>query len=187
MGVAAVEQFGWSETAVGRLKALWKDGLSCSQIAGELFDGRTGPSRNAVIGKLHRLGLTGRVRPITLEQRLAKERARDAARVDQKREQRARRAQQRPSVPPRRPPPLIEPDVEIPDEAVHTGLACTLTELVWQSCRWPLGDPSSPDFRFCGATRDGECSYCARHRRMAYQPRSAFRRPFVQKGWLGCG
>jgi GcrA cell cycle regulator len=52
----------------------------------------------------------------------------------------------------------------------------TIMELREAMCRWPLGDPSQPDFRYCGARSDVGASYCAHHSRMAYQPAQDRRR-----------
>lgn len=51
--------------------------------------------------------------------------------------------------------------------ADQSPFACTLAELNDETCRWPLGDPQSPDFRFCGAKPDG-MPYCRRHAHIAY-------------------
>lgn len=164
----------WTEERVELLRKLWTDGLSASQIAQELAHGIT---RNAVIGKVHRLGLSGR----------AKAPAAPAAaprQINAKPQQAARPAPprsiatpamrgnaalaMRPMAASAAPQPVQRPyeDVVIPiSERV------TIMDLRESMCRWPMGDPSSPDFRFCGA-RSAEAGgpYCSAHARIAYQP-----------------
>ena len=113
----------WTEERVEQLSALWGSGKSASEIA-DIIGGVT---RNAVIGKAHRLGLSGRPSPI----------------------------KRKPSAPPQ----LVT--TETP--------GATILNLTDRMCRWPIGDPRSPAFRFCGrATVPGE-TYCREHSRKAYQ------------------
>lgn len=155
----------WTEDRVAMLRRLWADGLSASQIAGELG----GISRNAAIGKLHRLGLTGQDR---------------APRTSGPRKPRASTAVFRP-----RPRPAVsgntalaadprltfdaalEPEVEA--DIIPIGQRCTLLELSDDTCRWPIGDPGEPDFYFCGGRPAHGLPYCGYHTRVAYQPRSS--------------
>jgi GcrA cell cycle regulator len=153
---------GWTDERVELLKKLWQDGLSASQIAKQLG----GVTRNAVIGKVHRLGLSGRAapskpaRPVFKAPRPARQAAAPAA--------------------PRRiaPPPLAaaapppQPPVRYVEEA--PGAATVLT-LGAHMCKWPIGDPSSDDFTFCGR-RASEGPYCVEHARIAYQPAQAKKR-----------
>jgi GcrA cell cycle regulator len=134
----------WTTERVAMLRSYFNAGLSCAQIAQEI-----GVSRNAVIGKMNRLGLSrGRRaaspaaprgtarRPHVLTQRLAL-RALFAA----------------------------EPVVT---DVVSTE-PCSLFNLTARKCRWPIGAVGTPDFTFCGnGTADG-VSYCAGHARMAYR------------------
>ncbi len=159
----------WTDERVELLKKLWGDGLSASQIAAEIG----GVSRNAVIGKVHRLGLSGR----------GKATAASA--------QRPRKTTQAPSAPapvaaqPVRPTPILAPappSLEIDAEPVAaTALVedeigiplserVTIMDLRESMCRWPMGDPTKPEFRFCGARSVTGLPYCAHHSRIAYQP-----------------
>ncbi|MCA6287277.1 GcrA family cell cycle regulator [Phenylobacterium sp.] len=147
---------GWTDERVELLKKLWQDGLSASQIAKQLG----GVTRNAVIGKVHRLGLSGRAapskpaRPVFKAPRPARPASAPAA--------------------PRRivPPPLAtgapppHPPVRYLDE---TPGAATVLTLGAHMCKWPIGDPSSDDFTFCGR-RASVGPYCVEHARVAYQP-----------------
>ncbi|MEI8146969.1 MAG: GcrA family cell cycle regulator [Alphaproteobacteria bacterium] len=158
----------WTDERVELLKKLWNDGLSASQIAGELG----GVTRNAVIGKVHRLGLSGRAKAPSSSAPRPRKAPRSA-----------------PSAPPRpttsmfRGNTVLKPQMEThaapaveieavpaPDNVVPMGERCTIMELKEYSCRWPVGDPGKDDFRFCGSRSDGSRPYCAYHCRIAYQP-----------------
>src|SRR5262245_18279279 len=149
---------GWTDERVATLRKLWTEGLSASQIAKQLG----GVTRNAVIGKVHRLGLAGRATP----SRPAKRPVRTA-----------RPRLMGPSIPRLR-PPSTTPAVVIPhleplkDEAGKTMNVLTLSESV---CKFPIGDPTDPDFAFCGRAAVGS-PYCSDHARLAYQPSQAKRR-----------
>jgi GcrA cell cycle regulator len=148
---------GWTDERVELLKKLWQDGLSASQIAKQLG----GVTRNAVIGKVHRLGLSGRAAPSK------------PARTVFKAPRPARPAVSAPSAPRRIAEPAalaVQPSpVRYIEEA--PGMATVLT-LGAHMCKWPIGDPSLDSFTFCGR-RSGEGPYCAEHSQVAYQPAQA--------------
>jgi len=136
----------WTTERVAMLRSYFNAGLSCAQIANEI-----GVSRNAVIGKMNRLGLS-----------------------------RGRRAAA-PGIPraassPRRPHVLTQRlalKALFAAEPVVTDVVspepCSLFNLTARKCRWPIGSVGTPDFNFCGnSTADG-VSYCAGHARMAYR------------------
>ncbi|WP_439575762.1 GcrA family cell cycle regulator [Phreatobacter sp.] len=163
-----MQQLQWTDERVELLKKLWNDGLSASQIAGELGS----VTRNAVIGKVHRLGLSGRAKPTAS----TAPRARKTTRA-------APSAPPRPSMPASRsnlafkprPAPMLLPQVEAArpaeiDNVVPMGERCTIMELKEYSCRWPIGDPGKDDFRYCGARSGSGIPYCSYHARIAYQP-----------------
>jgi GcrA cell cycle regulator len=160
----------WTDETIELLRRLWLDGKSASQIAAMLGSGVT---RNAVIGKFHRLGLTGRV----------KNKAPAAPRTRQRSSQ------------PRRPriaarprdwafhgsaalalafEPAIEPDIEA--VVAPMSLLVTLADLNENMCRWPLGDPTASEFRYCGLGTNPEAPYCTHHMLLAYRPGSEWRR-----------
>jgi len=148
---------GWTEDRVGALTKLWLEGQSASQIAKALGGGVT---RNAVIGKVHRLGLSGRAapsQPARTTYRPTRPRAAAPAPAQPSAPRRIEAAQPRP-VPPTRP----EPTPEMPGTA-------TVMTLGAHMCKWPIGDPSSTEFSFCGR-RASEGVYCVEHARVAYQP-----------------
>lgn len=163
----------WNDERVEQLKKLWNDGFSASQIAAQLG----GVTRNAVIGKVHRLGLSGRVKP----------QAQTVARVKRvSSDTYARSSSSRPSSSAgvrhissgntalkSSPSMYLSPEVEINPAQVIAflpeGPRLTLLELTEKSCRFPIGDPTSPDFRFCGCDSNGSLPYCSYHVTVAYQ------------------
>jgi GcrA cell cycle regulator len=149
---------GWTDERVELLKKLWQDGLSASQIAKQLG----GVTRNAVIGKVHRLGLSGRAAP--------SKPARPAFKAP-----RPARPAAAPSAPRRIAEPVAasagavqppSPPVRYIDEAPGSATVLTLGA---HMCKWPIGDPSSDSFTFCGR-RQASGPYCAEHANVAYQP-----------------
>ena len=155
----------WTDERVELLKKLWADGLSASQIAAELG----GVTRNAVIGKVHRLGLAGRAKSASsAAPRPRKPRTAHMLRVT------------RPSI--RGNTALmhaydldIEAEPAFVDNVIPIGQRRTLLELTEETCRWPIGDPGSADFFFCGGPSLTSLPYCAYHSRVAYQPPHARR------------
>ena len=159
----------WTDDRVEQLKKLWEGGLSASQIAAELGN----VTRNAVIGKVHRLGLSGRAKsPTSAAPRQRK--ARPAPQMV-----RVQRPMSRGNT------ALAHSyDVEVEqqvdavtyDNVVPMGQRRTLLELNEATCHWPIGDPSNPEFFFCGGKALTSLPYCAHHSRIAYQPAGDRRR-----------
>ena len=157
----------WNDERVNTLKKLWAEGHSASQIAKQLG----GVTRNAVIGKVHRLGLSGRAtqsRPVKRPPRLARPKPRFLA------DGTIAAAAAAPAVPA---PPLPVPALVI--ERVSAikplppllvdGTPATILTLRDTMCKWPIGDPADPKFAFCG--RKSDCGpYCAEHAQVAFQP-----------------
>src|SRR5215813_6747078 len=139
-----MESKRWPERCIAVLTQMWRDGFSASQIAGVLENFRY--TRNAVIGKAHRLGL-----------------------VNAPRQQRPQQKRKRAS-PGRRiimaPVPKFTPlPVKIPEPSPES--ACTLFELGEHRCRYPLGDDMKPPpYMFCGGPTIAGSSYCAHHTRV---------------------
>src|ERR1700686_2546272 len=139
-----MNQLNWSDDRVEQLKNLWTEGLSASQIARALG----GVTRNAVIGKVHRLGLAGRASP---------------SRSERPRLPMAPKVSMRSHVPPA---PIVEEEPLTFNDGSHaTGLRSND-----RMCRWPIGDPSADEFHFCGRAPKGGSPYCEAHARKAYQP-----------------
>lgn len=161
----------WTDERVEALKKLWQEGLSASQIAGRIG----GVTRNAVIGKVHRLGLAGRA----TTSRMKSHRPR---RTPAAQKMRPARPQQRFGTPASSPlrdlyraegesyVPPVE-DVVIP--LAERKYIQTLTE---NCCRWPIGDPQLADFHFCGKKKVAGLPYCDVHARRAFQPPQVRRR-----------
>ncbi len=157
---------GWTDERVDVLKKLWLDGLSASQIAKQLG----GVTRNAVIGKVHRLGLSGRAAPS------------QPARQVFKAPRPARPVTTATPSTPRRVAEAAAPTAAISGHMTTGGAAppthimrieepgsATVLTLGAHMCKWPIGDPSSDEFTFCGR-RASEGVYCGDHARIAYQP-----------------
>ena len=158
---------GWTEERVEMLKKLWADGLSASQIAAELG----GITRNAVIGKVHRLGLSGRAKsPSSSAPRPRKPRSSTMMRVPRAHIRGNTALAYDYAVEP-------EPElIEIPVEQRKN-----LLQLNEATCHWPVGDPGSTDFFFCGGQANEGSPYCNYHSRVAYQPASERRRERQQQ------
>jgi len=161
----------WTDDRVELLKKLWSDGLSASQIAAELG----GISRNSVIGKVHRLGLSGRAKNPSVS-------------VPRQRKPRSHGTLMRIARPGIRgntalaplhsygPELEPEPEPELIENIVPIGQRCSILELTECKCHWPIGDPSSSDFFFCGGKTIEGLPYCGYHSRIAYQPAADRRR-----------
>jgi GcrA cell cycle regulator len=143
----------WPPERVERLKSLINAGFSCSQIANQI-----GVTRNAVIGKMNRLGLS---RP---KDRLAP-RTRESEASERK------RAAWRPRVvPPRMLLALPREPVPRPqDIAILNGRGCSFMELGPAQCRWPINEPGAANFCFCGNQPVEGLPYCVGHARIAYK------------------
>ncbi|HEU0150739.1 MAG TPA: GcrA family cell cycle regulator [Bradyrhizobium sp.] len=158
----------WSDDRVEQLKKLWEAGLSASQIAAELGN----VTRNAVIGKVHRLGLSGRAKsPAT-----AAPRQRKAVRPAQQMMRVARPVSRGNTALAHVFEVEAETDPVTFDNVVPISQRRSLLELNEATCHWPVGDPSSADFFFCGGKALSGLPYCAQHSRVAYQPASDRRR-----------
>ena len=151
----------WDEERVEQLKQLWAEGLSASQIASKMG----GVTRNAVIGKVHRLGLSGRATP---------------AKPQRGRSFETPKEEEKPGITARADPsPVInEPEFTTP-LVLSSGDRTTVATLKNNMCKWPVGDPASDEFHFCGQSTSTGKSYCPYHAHMAFQPshRKPERRP----------
>ena len=153
----------WTDERVETLKKLWLDGLSASQIAKQLG----GVTRNAVIGKVHRLGLSGRATPSQPARPVFK--APKPPRPLTANPPIQRRAA--PSEPLTRisVPTPAAPPAALPTAYVEQPGTATVLTLGAHMCKWPIGDPSTDEFRFCGR-RASDGPYCGEHAQVAYQP-----------------
>lgn len=159
---------GWNDERVELLKKLWTEGLSASQIAGRLGQ----VTRNAVIGKVHRLGLSGRATTSRMKSHRPRPRAAAAKRLAKPRFAQvgntALRALYQADTEPYVPPveELVIPLAE--RKSIETLLEC--------DCRWPIGDPQEAEFHFCGKKKVAGLPYCEFHARRAFQPPQPRRR-----------
>lgn len=158
--------FQWTDERVERLKALWESGLSASQIAAELG----GITRNSVIGKVHRLGLSKRSSGKTVASTKRSSHTTTGPRPKIKRA-RVGFGSISPFV--ARADAQVndsEVDPELTDNVVPLHQRLSLFELTDVTCKWPIGDPQKAGFHFCGGPALSADPYCAHHCRIAYQP-----------------
>jgi len=192
----------WTDERVETLKRMWGEGQSASQIAKELG----GVTRNAVIGKVHRLGLSNRVGAKDEEEAAAapatSARVEPAARAEpppKAEPAAARPVAERPAAAPApsnvTPMPMRKAIIpagqplppqpslnEISPEALASvrevekrAKKISLMELTERTCKWPIGDPATEDFWFCGLPSIPGKPYCEAHVGVAFQPMSARR------------
>ena len=189
----------WTEERIERLKKMWKDGATASQIADELG----GVSRNAVIGKAHRLGLEQRPSPVKHDEKDKKVTPAPAAAKASPRQDGAAPRTVTPSAPadPTKPPVVNRSSPEMQYRSIGPGGfirqgpgdqqppippapprrlvpakpspevadKTSLLELNDRICKWPIGHPGEPDFHFCGAAANPGFPYCVQHCGVAYQ------------------
>ena len=141
----------WTMERIALLKERIRAGFSCGQIACEL-----GMSRNAVIGKTNRLGLS---------------RFKDAIPGQSKQSRTWQNVRPRTV---RRQTNLralwAKPQLSLAKLPGESAKACSLLQLQQWHCRWPMGDPTSEDFGFCGNSSVAGLPYCPAHAQMAYRP-----------------
>ena len=167
------EKMPWTEDRVELLKKLWTEGHSASQIAAKLGMGVT---RNAVIGKVHRLNLSGRVTQPRSSEPRAPRKTREpshpgrptsspsmpgAGNAVLKTFARAEPLQRQITIPEPQPLRLVD---------LPKGGRVTILHLSDRTCTWPIGDPGAEDFCFCGHSPRDKSPYCEYHARAAYQP-----------------
>ena len=139
----------WTEEKVAKLKELWGKGSTASQIA-EIIGGI---SRNAVIGKAHRLNLSAKIKTRAAIPNQKIENSLDEKAINSKRVRRSKFKSL-----------IIEKDFE-PENPKQ------LEELDENSCKWPIGHPDEKSFYFCGRSSLKDFSYCKLHLLYAYQPK----------------
>ena len=139
----------WTEEKVAKLKELWGNGNTASQIAQIIG----GISRNAVIGKAHRLNLSAKIKTRTA----ASNQQFESSSIENNTKIKRGRRNKFKSL-------IIEKDFE-PENPKQ------LEELDENSCKWPIGHPNEPNFYFCGRTSLKDFSYCKLHILYAYQPK----------------
>ena len=159
----------WTDKNVELLRKLWAEGKSSSQIAKAIGGNMT---RNAVIGKVHRLGLSGRAKPsrpaAIRTTKPSAPRTRTAARAA---------SPSTPSVPARvaRAAPSKPPTPPVEAKPLPSGEYATIMTIRDHMCKWPIGDPATDDFWFCGLGVQSGKPYCEAHVGVAFQPMSSRR------------
>lgn len=144
----------WTDDRVSLLKKLWGEGHTAAEIAKQLG----GVTRNAVIGKAHRLKLSGRVSPIQQNKKPANKNVAQNKKADKPTVVTTQKS--------RAPTPVIATETTAPTKREKLY---TLMELKPRMCRWPCGDPKEKDFGFCGDHAMAGLPYCAEHAKVAYQ------------------
>ncbi len=139
----------WTEEKVAKLKELWGNGNTASQIAQIIG----GISRNAVIGKAHRLNLSAKIKTRTA----ASNQQFESSSIENNTKIKRGRRNKFKSL-------IIEKDFE-PENPKQ------LEELDENSCKWPIGHPNEKNFYFCGRSSLKDFSYCKLHLLYAYQPK----------------
>jgi len=185
----------WTDERVEKLKELWGDGMSASQIAKALG----GVTRNAVIGKVHRLGLSNRGttsagQPASDDGKSAQKLirpSRSAKTVPEQKDTAAAPEEAKPLPVVVRTQPVIRdatqpraPGLPTPEEqAARATLVeiekmarkLDLLSLTERTCKWPIGDPTEESFHFCGLPSAAGKPYCEHHVAVAFQPMSTRR------------
>ncbi len=191
----------WTDERVEKLKQLWEEGKSASEIAKELGN----VTRNAVIGKVHRMGLQSRAASAPETKSAAAPKAapkKAAAKTAPKKKQAEPVAEVEVET---KVEVEAEVEVEVKDEAPQTGnqfpavvvtkndevseetrrdvervenesKRLSLMQLTERTCKWPIGDPATEDFWFCGHPSEAGKPYCQAHVKLAFQAPMARRR-----------
>lgn len=136
---------GWTDEQVEELKHLWDKGLTTGEIGKAL-----GVSKNAVVGKAHRLGLNSRPSPIRRGEDENTAGTNTPARQPSEKKKAAKSA----------------PGKKAAEK--EKKKLFTVNDLTSSSCRWPIGDPKDEDFHFCGKEALPDKPYCAEHAAIAY-------------------
>ena len=139
----------WTDEKVNKLRDLWGKGQTASQIA-EIIGG---VSRNAVIGKAHRLNLSAKIKTRTATSNQNFENSKNEKNIQIKRGRRSKFKSL-----------IIDKNFE-PENPKQ------LEELDENSCKWPIGHPDEKSFYFCGRSSLKDFSYCKLHLLYAYQPK----------------
>ncbi|MDA8833144.1 hypothetical protein N9N51_00780 [Candidatus Pelagibacter bacterium] len=149
----------WNEEKVEKLKELWGKGSTASQIA-EIIGGI---SRNAVIGKAHRLNLSSKIKTRNAS---SSQNFHNSSEENSSKQKRGRKSKFQSLI--------IEKDFE-PENPKK------LEELDESSCKWPIGHPEEQSFYFCGRSSLKDFSYCKLHLLYAYQPKGRKEEPVADK------
>jgi GcrA cell cycle regulator len=164
----------WTDERIAKLKHGWESGMTATQIAELLGEGVT---RNAVIGKAHRLGLESRPSPVKASEAATAGASATSAPAPRPATQPA------PSVVATAPAPTAAPPAPVHAPAPPAARPVkaksgkqgrtTLLDLNEKVCKWPIGHPGDADFHFCGKASQAGFPYCTEHCLVAYQAQVA--------------
>ncbi len=149
----------WTDERIEHLKNLWQEGLTASQIASRLG----GVTRNAVIGKIYRLGLSGRGKSNSVKKAVKKKTMPSVTKENTVSKTSEEEVPQHAAPPKTKEVPKVKQAKQVRDTPV------TVLDLSAHMCKWPLGDPTHEGFRFCGKRSSPESPYCTHHSQIAYQ------------------
>lgn len=184
----------WTDERVEKLTKLWEEGKSASEIAKELGN----VTRNAVIGKVHRMGLQARnttAAPAETKKAAPKAKAKPAASAKEKvaveveevveveveveaetKLETKSDSNQFPAHLPSNPDEISEETRRNVERMESSSKRLTLMQLTERTCKWPVGDPATEDFWFCGHPSEPGKPYCQAHVELAFQAPMARRR-----------
>jgi GcrA cell cycle regulator len=147
----------WNEDTIGRLRTFWAEGLSTAEIGRRL-----GVSKNAIVGKAHRLNLTARPSPIR----------RDGEKTPRRRQPRRAQGATLPALAAASAPmPVLEPRPRLPERQAPPMLRAIPAPRAGARvtpCCWPIGEPGTRSFRFCDVDAIAGKPYCEEHSALAY-------------------
>lgn len=166
MSMAGREQQGWTPEREQRLRDLAAQNYSAEMI----YEALGATSRNAVVGKAHRMGvhLTGNHHSGIKRTKRPPQPKSDGRLYSSTVQKIARKVKERAAAATAPALPATEA-VDLPPEIIPADQRKTLYELTENTCRWPVGHPTDADFHFCGGSAPGERPYCAGHSRIAYE------------------
>ncbi len=144
VGIEGDLHMSWTDERIALLTRLWGEGKTAAEIASALGN----VTRNAVIGKAHRLKLSNRVSPIQQNKKPLPTPANMPGKMDRR------------------------PVESVASVLAEQGKGIKLTDLESHMCRWPFGDPRDENFGFCGASKMSGVPYCEEHTKVAYQAAS---------------
>lgn len=140
---------GWNDEQIEALKTMWAGGSTASEIGKALEK-----TRNAILGKAHRLDLASRDPRIVVRAK-------------------------KPTYKPKSKPVPVE-SIMLPALILAGGLHATVETINDAMCHWPIGDPLNDNFHFCGNSLYSTV-YCAAHAQIAYQPKKTYVKPHIGK------
>lgn len=163
----------WTDEMVEDLKKMWKEGMTTGEIGKKL-----GVSKNSIVGKVHRLGLSGRPSPIKKKDEADSAASQSQASVKEKKPAPAKKpaasekkTENQAAAKPAKTEKAPEKEnkkKEAEQETYKRPEKVTVADLDNHTCRWPIGDPKDENFHFCGKRVKLGQTYCEEHSAVAY-------------------